>query len=73
MIFPEFASLATAAGSGAMGAACETPDIVTQAITAIAAADKNRLMLFSLDKPNVAKQTIRKHDGGSTMREIFAR
>jgi hypothetical protein len=56
-----------------MGAACETPDIVTQAITAIAAADKNRLMLFSLDKPNVAKQTIRKHDGGSTMREIFAR
>jgi hypothetical protein len=72
-MFPAFASLATAAGSGAMGAACEIPGIVAKAITAIAAANKNRLMLFSLDEPNVAKQTIRKHDGGSATREIFAR
>ena len=72
-MFPPFASLATAAGSGAMGAACETPDIVTKAITAIAAANKNRFMLFSLDEPNVAKQTIRNDEGGSATRKIFAR
>jgi hypothetical protein len=54
-----------------MGAACEIPDTVTNAIAAIAAAKMNRLMLFSLDEPNVAKQTIRRHDGGSTAKTFF--
>jgi hypothetical protein len=53
-----------------MGAACETPDIVTNVITAIAAANKNRFMLFSLDEPNVAKQTIRDDEDGSMARTI---
>jgi len=54
-MLPAPASLTTPAGSGATGAACEIPDTVTKANAAIAAANTNRLMLFSLDEPNVAK------------------
>jgi hypothetical protein len=47
---PVLASLAIPAGSGAIGAACETPDTATKANAAIAAANMNRLMLFSFDE-----------------------
>jgi hypothetical protein len=47
-MLPALASLATPAGSGAIGAACEFPDTAANAKATIATANVNRIMLSSL-------------------------
>jgi hypothetical protein len=70
-MLPLLASLATPAGSGAIGAACEFPDTAANAKATIAAANVNRIMLSSLVLS--ANQLIRSFDGGSMISEFFIR
>jgi hypothetical protein len=68
-MLPPLASLATPAGSGAIGAACEFPDTAAnaKATTATATATVNRIMLSSLVRTDVRHQLIQSFDGGSTI------
>jgi hypothetical protein len=72
-MLPTLASLATPAGSGAIGAACEFPDTAANAKATIATANVNRIMLSSLVRTDVRHQLIQSFDGGSTISGFFAR